>query len=204
MISTRLVLAVAICVSACAPELNEVAEKYRDSIEVSGQAEPQHFQVECPADLFPLKSVETTLTANDCRSSLDACIIECELGSAEHCLAAAFASEELESHGGTSLYLRACQLGAPSGCTNAAAYRFGQAERVADDCIVRSFKLACEHEDAWGCTMYGNMLGTGNGTTRDWDVALEMVDKACAIEGEDEEVCIYGLGVLEGAMFIED
>lgn len=52
--------------------------------------------------------------------------------------------------------------------------------------------------------MYGNVLATGNGVKRDWDAGLDMVDKACAIAGEDQEVCIYGAGVLEGAMFIED
>ena len=138
----RLIVAVAMCIAACAPDLNGSAGPQQDGVEAVDEVVEQRFQFECPADVFPSESVNTSLTADDCRNSLDLCKLECEQGAADHCLAAAFAMEELQPFGGTSLFLKACRLGAASGCTNAAAHKFSQSDRIADECIVRSFKIA--------------------------------------------------------------
>jgi hypothetical protein len=91
------------------------------------------------------------------------------------------------------LFAMACARGMASGCTNRAAgvrnaeydddplRKLGKAKREA--CTARSFYIACERKDSWGCFMYGQAAQNGEGIPRDVALARRSYAKACAATG---------------------
>ncbi len=89
------------------------------------------------------------------------------------------------------LFALACAIGKPGGCTNRGggirnggyaadpSKSWSEAEKAT--CLRRTFKIACENEDAWGCAMYGQSLFTGEGGAQDDAAAAAAFEKSCAI-----------------------
>jgi TPR repeat protein len=155
----------------------------------------------CPADVLSPVTQKVRYLGDGCRARVAACLESCRGGDAADCYALALAVQDSERAPETAeaLFLRACKLGIPSGCTNRAAGLDAGilTEGVADleVCISRSFERSCERGDAWGCTMLGLHLYTGEGIARDWPRALRVLPGGCA-DGEDDPACSAARGLM--------
>jgi hypothetical protein len=88
------------------------------------------------------------------------------------------------------VFLRACQLGSASACTNAAAGRPEQ-----DACALETYEATCERgSDPWGCVMLGGLL-VKEEQHRDLERARKVLPKACAI-ADDDPACQAARGIL--------
>jgi TPR repeat protein len=160
----------------------------------------------CPADLFQTRATlldrlfgDDTVFLDVCRQDPVACATACvDDSSAADCLSLALMLEiDATPHllPARHAYGLACALGDPAGCTNrAAGIRNVPLEGDAlsllpfddkADCLFRSFRLACDHGDSWGCTMLGQAYHYGEGTPRDPGLAKASYTKACTIAAPD-------------------
>lgn len=167
---------------------------------------------QCPADIFEDRANLMTrafgTTTEDrydaCKADLGGCINQCITKSAPgYCFYGALILQMAEVEVGTEasdrLFAFACAVGSAAGCTNrAAATRSGNAvndalgalpEAEKDRCTTRSFIVACEHLDPWGCAMAGASYRLGLGTEKDKTAAAAAFDKACDLGGETFEAC---------------
>jgi hypothetical protein len=147
----------------------------------------------CPADVMGPTPQRTRYMAEHCIQDLGLCVDHCEAGQADGCYAAALRLQELQADAQYSeaLFLRGCQLGHRSSCTNrAAGILMLDAPRAGRErCAFRSFELTCRDSDPWGCTMVGQLLAEGTGTAPDLDRALSALRQGCTF-GEQDPACI--------------
>lgn len=135
-----------------------------------------HMLRQCPADMFGKRRRAASVTRASatakasCEDSPGACFRACiQAADGEACLRLA---HTFQSHDevvrpiyAQTLFTLACASGEGSGCTNRGAGirnrdypgdLFKQKpERVQESCQYRSFRIACEQDDAWGCAMLG-------------------------------------------------
>lgn len=148
----------------------------------------------CPAKLVPaaleLRPWDPVATRG---GRLRHAIHGCQAGAVELCYAAAQAlvTPEITDPASQSLFLRACQLGEASGCTNAAAGR-----RKQDDCAFATYEASCERgRDPWGCTMLGLALVDWEGR-RDLARARQILPRACRLS-DDDPACQAARSILQ-------
>ena len=55
-----------------------------------------------------------------------------------------------------------------------------------ESCAIRTYGLACDHNDPWACTMIGFHLTRGIGVDKDHDRVRKTLAKSCRF-GEDDE-----------------
>jgi hypothetical protein len=173
---------------------------------------------QCPADLFGRRpprpqalgrtdSFSVARCRVDAKSCLNACTKDHD-GEACFGLARAFQDRDdaREARYAETLYAMACATGKAAGCTNRAAGirngdqvgdpfhgRFAAAER----CQYRSFKIACDRHDAWGCTMLGQSHRYGEGTPVDLREARQAYELSCKI-APNFEACAFARNGLAG------
>jgi hypothetical protein len=147
----------------------------------------------CPADAFPGGDQRLNYLAEGCASNLVGCLDRCQGRNGNACYAAALRVQELKAPDKYSdtLFMRACELGIASGCTNrAAAMAGGEGEDAAAwKCPNRTFEAMCEQEDPWACTMWGGSLWYGRGIKQDVHAARKVLPKGCSY-GEDDPACV--------------
>jgi len=146
----------------------------------------------CIAEVIPKELVDSAYSLEACKGGrlLD-CLVECEGGSHNACYSAALELQPIEKLKARSeaLFVRACRLGFPSACTNAAADRLGALHVKEDACSTRTFKETCERaSDPWACTMYGAVLISGGSAERDLPSARQVLAKSC-LHGSDDPAC---------------
>lgn len=141
----------------------------------------------CPAKLMPLTVATASWDAVAARGGrLLHAVRGCESGVAQLCYAAAqeLIVEDSTSLAAASLFVRACQHGFASGCTNAAAGRVPQ-----DDCSFETYEVSCDRgHDPWGCPMLGAALALGDPKQRDLARARAVLPRACT-GGEPDPAC---------------
>lgn len=156
----------------------------------------------CPADVAGRNVASRRDTPADpeeaCQRDPAACFDWCKAGNAEACMNLAFALDVDKPAGSSNarkaLYAAACALGDPGGCTNRASELrnsddfdpLDHAAEPAKNCEARTFRYACEHDDAWGCAMLGQALLNGEGAPADARQARAYFDKSCNIDAEFE------------------
>lgn len=164
----------------------------------------------CPADIAGSRATRKTYVAatgeRDCAQDPVACHQRCAARDGEACLSLAQTLEaerpRLPANSWKSLYTAACELGEASGCTNRAASLrnlddpdpLDHAAEPAANCEFRSFRYACDNNDAWGCTMLGQAFWNGEGVAADQRQARAMFAKSCAIT-PDFEACEFGRNI---------
>lgn len=154
----------------------------------------------CPATLIPKTLVSKSLAASRWDSTgarggrLLHAVRGCEAGEVSSCYVAAqeLIVEDRASPIAQSLFLRACQLGDASACTNAAAAREPQ-----DACAFAAYEASCDRGgDPWGCTMLGGALVQGDAKDRDLARARNVLAKACVL-GNDDPACEAATRILK-------
>jgi TPR repeat protein len=154
----------------------------------------------CPADVFAPDKEVSPLRSPTCKASLGACLKQCKSGAGAACywLAVELQQQDarLPEKVAAPLYHRACTLGIASACTNRAAGMMSTQPGDSADlvCATRTFKLTCEADDPWGCTMYAFNLSRGIGTRTDLRAALAALKRSCKY-GEEDEACTSGIGL---------
>lgn len=159
----------------------------------------------CPLDVMPMEFKETRWDSEMCTGGrLEECLRECERGGGESCYGAAqdVLREEREVlkkaqsipgkaqsiPGSQLLFMRACQLGEGSGCTNAAAGRIKKNGEM-DDCSFKTFGLACDRaSEPWACTMFGKELAIGPISRRNPVLARKVLARSCR-NGTEDAAC---------------
>jgi TPR repeat protein len=170
------------------------SESETDVVPASLRGEPAWlFPVnDCPADVAAAVEQPTKYLSEACVPDLEVCLERCRGVEANGCYAAALRLQELEvdERYSEALFLRACRLGNRSGCTNHAAWILMQKPHDAEAlaCATRTFERMCASEDPWACTMFGNSLLRGLGTSRDPKRALEVLPQGCRL-GPDDAAC---------------
>jgi hypothetical protein len=147
----------------------------------------------CPADAFPGTNQAVKYLADGCNPELGGCLDRCQERDANACYAAALRAQELKAPEKYSetLFMRACELGIASGCTNRAAGMAGvEGEAAATwKCPNRTFEAMCKRDDPWACTMWGGSLWYGRGVKQDVRAARKILPKACSY-AEDDPACV--------------
>jgi len=149
----------------------------------------------CPADVMPETEIEITFLAEGCAENPEECLNKCQANDGNACYALALLLEEKHGLGSAEippLYLRACQSGIVSGCTNYAASKtnFDSMDAATTACAANSFEKTCAKDDAWGCNMYGQLLYLGLGRKQNTDEALKTFQKACNVTNADDAACV--------------
>jgi len=154
----------------------------------------------CPADVMPETQLGIAYLGEGCADNPDKCLNKCRENDANACYALAvlldeklvYEKKELNKETTPPLYLRACKLGIVSGCTNYAASKtdFAKMDAATAACVANSFEKTCAKDDAWGCNMYGQVLGLGVGRPLDTTKALETFQKACSVSDADDPACV--------------
>ena len=150
----------------------------------------------CPADLVSVIRAEYNSQSQTCEASQSSCFKKCRRDDSNACLDLAniYVLDDNNRAVSQLLFKHSCQLGLPSGCTNAAA-----GLRIRDNlsakqktCVARSFREACKAGDSWGCAMRGMQLAEGEFTERNDDEALKALTKACSLAtSETDEPCQF-------------
>jgi hypothetical protein len=147
----------------------------------------------CPADVVSAVEVPMAPFEGMCEPALESCMRRCEAQDAVACYAAALHIQHSHARPQLSeaLFLRACQLGISSGCTNRAAgiLKLEPGRAGGDVCAARTFEISCNRHDPWGCTMYGLLLSIGKGVRQDVDQALAVLPGGCSA-GPDDAACV--------------
>jgi hypothetical protein len=154
----------------------------------------------CPADVMPMRQATSHYFEGRCAATLERCLNDCRAGSANDCYASAIILQQVRNSPiSEALFLKACMLGIVSGCTNRAAGMEapGAHPGRGNKCSVRTFDLACEHDDPWACTMAGYHLAQGIGVAKDPARARQVLAKSCKY-GELDQACTYAKGLLKG------
>jgi TPR repeat protein len=156
----------------------------------------------CPADQFPGAEKAIADLGNACAADLQSCLDRCRSGEAAACYWGALRTQDLKVSVdyAEALFMRACRLGVPSGCTNRAA---GIVMDVAETdptwkCANRTFEVMCGQNDPWACTLWGYCLMRGLAVTRDLARAREVLPKSCRL-GKDDSACAAARELLEEA-----
>jgi len=136
----------------------------------------------CPADVLTA-AVDSGYKKGFCDGQIKNCLNKCEAYEVSYCynLAVTLQKPEYEQFERYSeaLFLRSCELGSISGCTNRAA---GMQTALGDEalgCAIRTYKKSCEFDDPWSCTMYGYHLYLGKGVEKNLEQALKALSKSC-------------------------
>ncbi len=146
----------------------------------------------CPADVLPERIAAFENFADRCTGAPGACATQCAEADAAACYSLALAVQEVaDGPASEKLFLRACELGVVSGCTNRAAGMIDEDF----ECSLATFEFTCEQDDPWGCTMLGLFLATGRGVARDVERARAVLAKSCP-HGEGDEACSYAKQIL--------
>lgn len=142
---------------------------------------------QCPADAMPAKAGAPTFSIEGCTAAVEQCLDRCRAGNAGDCYSAALVVQQTIKTGPLSnaLFLRACKLGAASGCTNVAASMEDSGDYA---CPNRTYELACGRDDPWACTMMGFHLIRGIGVEKNNDRARRFLTKSCRF-GDTDEAC---------------
>lgn len=191
------------------PKLPVKSEQFPELFkQIEDSADAQSAHRSCPADVFDKSRPfwrrwwdayvgDTDLSLDDCGEDPLSCSFMClTLRGADACFTTARLiqdnAERKEQTHAQTLFAYACALGYPAGCTNRAAGvkngaydgdPFPDPERPETaTCLFRSFRIACEREDAWGCAMHGMSLQYGEGVSTDKDAARKAYDKSCEID----------------------
>jgi TPR repeat protein len=154
----------------------------------------------CPADVMPAGEVTWQGDDNLCETNLPGCLDRCQQRDARACYEGALQVQRLGNEPASeALFLRACTLGIPSGCTNRAAgmTKNGNEGDAAVRCAVRTFQRTCEANDPWGCTMFGWHLMEGLGIERDRARAGRILKLACVRYGKEDPACQRALELLQ-------
>lgn len=160
----------------------------------------------CPADLFRKEASlgglllgEEPVTRDHCAAHPEECFQACaEKRSGEHCFRLALAFQENEKvispRFAQLMFSMACARGKAAGCTNRAAHLRNAADegdpldslsdRAKDRCQFRSFKIACEKADNWGCAMLGQAYRNGEGVTKSVALARRYYRESCRLDPE--------------------
>lgn len=147
----------------------------------------------CPSTVVPAKSVASGYWPGKCSDDPLKCFEECKANNGGSCYALARLIEKDDESSGDypdRLYLRACELGIVSGCTNRAArmLELYPDDKKIEKCTTDTFEKTCSLEDPWGCTMFAWALTLGRGRDIDLEEALKMAGKACKY-GEMDTAC---------------
>lgn len=154
---------------------------------------------QCPSAVMPPWVRKSDESKPDCeQANARQCLEACQDGEANACywLAQALQREPGQQRATDTLFQRSCKLGVASGCTNRAAAILHLDPDSKDKfaCTSLTFKLACERDDPWGCTMYGIALSRGQGVNRDLEQAKTALKKACRFD-EDDKACVSAKNV---------
>lgn len=172
----------------------------------------------CPADVFRkeaslgalLLGDDAEVTAEHCARRPSECLSACATRrSGEHCfrLALAFQNNEatIQPRYAQIMFQMACALGKASGCTNRAAHLRNAAgesdpltaldKSAQEKCQFRSFKLACEKDDPWGCAMLGQAYRNGEGASESGALARRYYKKSCSLN-PDFAACAFSRGAM--------
>ncbi|MBL8111949.1 MAG: sel1 repeat family protein [Acidobacteria bacterium] len=164
----------------------------RVALRVSRQAEWLAVSKLCPTEVIPKRRSPDAFGDNECRPTFDGCLTKCEGGDGNSCYWLAYEAQQegLGTETYSPLYQRACSLGVISGCTNRAAeIRSSKPnDPEAQKCTAQTFRLACDLDDPWACTMFALQLGRGEGVARDDALALRVLQKSC-VYGNDDPAC---------------
>ena len=187
----------------------DAAEARSVAAAISKDRRLSHMLRQCPADVFGKRQATARLpraiSKASCEDSPGACFRACVQGAdGEACfrLALTFQShdEVVRPLHAETLFALACANGEGSGCTNrGAGIRNGdyagdpfkrKPEAVQESCQYRSFKIACEQDDAWGCAMLGQSYQYGEGTRGNAALARAAYEKSCRL-APDFEACEF-------------
>lgn len=183
----------------CLSPLSLAVEKESELItKVLANQEWQLQKDRCPADISPQH------VSRDNEANIDAGLPEttashyqqcAKYGKASACYNLAAGLEKLNYWlAAQTVYQQACRLGYASGCTNRAAgmlqQQIKQSQRNAQkmQCIARSFAKSCNWRDPWGCSMYSQLLVSGQGVKQDMKKALAVLKDSCRY-GEADPAC---------------
>lgn len=128
-----------------------------------------------------------------CADNPKSCLEKCKKDDGNACYSLALLiqkNRDIQDENSEALFLRSCKLGIVSGCTNRAAgiYELASKNSEKTKCAVDTFEKTCSLEDAWGCTMFGSVLASGDGRKKNTTEALTYFSKACA-KNEKAEAC---------------
>jgi TPR repeat protein len=157
---------------------------------------------ECPAKLMPPIEASDQMRAKECRlGNFEACLAKCASGSPGACywLANGLERQNALPEAVNALFQRSCRLGVVSGCTNRAASLLDEADAGNTDakaCAVATFKLACERDDPWGCTMFASHLVRRDGVERNDALARQVLKKSCRF-GIKDQACVAANAILQ-------
>lgn len=172
----------------------------------------------CPADVFRkdatlgalLLGDNADVTATHCAKHPRECYTACATKrSGEHCYRLALALQKQEKtvqpRYAQMMFQMACALGEASGCTNRASHLRNAASegdpltslepQAQETCQFRSFSVACEKDDPWGCTMLGQAYKNGEGVRKSFAAARRSYKKSCRLN-PDFVACEYARSAL--------
>ena len=146
----------------------------------------------CPADVIKKRNDNIDFIKSSCDLRIRDCFKKCSQKDGEACYNLAF-TLQLEKYEeyvpySEALFLKACEYGSISGCTNRAA---GLQKYTGDkglNCAVRTYEKSCSFDDPWSCTMYGYHLAVGKGVKKDLQKSLGVFKKSCRY-GEEDPAC---------------
>ena len=151
----------------------------------------------CPYEIFKESEIQYRDYIQFCSNDMQLCLNKCIKGSANHCygLANNLQVEKWDKVYSERLFSMACKQGLVTACTNRAAgiMRYNPDKK---ECYAKSFKLTCDKNDAWGCTMYGLVLSRGIGLEKNQKLALKVLKTGC-MHGIDDEACKYAKAIEE-------
>jgi TPR repeat protein len=172
----------------------------------------------CPADVFSNKAALGRLLRQDDEATLDRCTAHPEkcykacVGkrSGEHCFRLALTFQEHEDvvapRYAQLMFSMACALGKAAGCTNRAAHMRNAVDEgdpfeplsatAKDRCQFRSFRVACEKNDNWGCAMLGQAYLNGEGAKKSVGLARRSYKKSCRLNPEFD-ACAFSRSALK-------
>jgi hypothetical protein len=193
--------ALASCATAPRPR-QELAAPRQDptaaALAFLDQAEWSRLLAVCPVDASSGTNRDVKYLADGCNPDLGGCLARCQKSEANACYAAALRVQELKAAQKYSetLFMRACELGIASGCTNRAAGMAGDDGAESWKCPNRTFETMCERDDPWACTMWGGSLWYGRGVKQDVRAARKILPKGCSYSEEDP-ACVGARQLLE-------
>ncbi|CCE01865.1 sel1 repeat family protein [Bradyrhizobium sp. STM 3809] len=151
---------------------------------------------QCPADLMPRHRADALdFSIARCSRAFDGCVGSCRSGAAGDCYGAAIVAQRVANGQlAQALFLQACTLGVTSGCTNRAA----ELDTIDDGnaCAIRTYKMACDRDDPWACSMIGFHLIRGTGVAKDPARARKLLSKSCKY-GPEDQACQVGRSLLK-------
>lgn len=169
-------------------ELNKVSQQ------ITSKPEWLPFDEQFSSEIVPASSKDLKYSDKGCRNNPNRCFEQCKKEDGNACYALSLLFEErksLEQRDSTPLFLRACKLGIMSGCTNYAAGKLNSDPQNIEitQMAKRIFEQTCEKKDAWGCAMYGMLLGESAESDEDLKSAVEYLSKACEFRSNEDEAC---------------